>query len=222
MTVPTPAEPPAASGTRRYHSPRRTEQAEQTRTAILAAAHDLLVTEGYARTTVQGIADRAHVNIDTVYRAVGRKADVVRAVVESAISGTPHTVPAAEREYVQRIRAAGTAGEMLDIYATAITAILQRLAPVVTALRDAAGTDEASSDLWHEISERRAANMRDLAAELRATGELRAELDDDTVADIIWSTNSPEYWNLLVAQRGWAPERFRTHLADAWRRMLLL
>ncbi len=63
--------------------------------------------------------------------------------------------------------------------------------------------------------------MRDFAADLRATGELREDLDDDTVADIIWSMNGTEYWMLLVEQRHWTPDTFRDRLADAWRRLLL-
>jgi hypothetical protein len=63
--------------------------------------------------------------------------------------------------------------------------------------------------------------MRLFAADLRATGELRADLSDDDVADIIWSMNAAEYWSLLVRQRGWKPERFTAFLADAWTRLLL-
>ncbi len=206
---------------RRYHSPVRAEQAVQTRAAIIDAARQLLVTEGFARTTVHRIAERAGVHVDTIYRSVGRKPELVRAVVESALSGTSEAVPAIERDYVQQIRAATTAGEKIDIYAAAITQIQQRLAPVFLALRDAARTDESSLRLWEEIAERRSRNMRELAADLRSTRELRTDLDDDTVADIIWSMNATEYWVLLIDRRGWSPERFRTWLADAWRRLLL-
>jgi hypothetical protein len=63
--------------------------------------------------------------------------------------------------------------------------------------------------------------MHAFAAELRATGELRDDRTDDQIADIIWSTNAPEYWDLLVRERGWTPEQFTTHLADTWIRLLL-
>ena len=63
--------------------------------------------------------------------------------------------------------------------------------------------------------------MRVLAADLRATGELRPDLSDAQVADIIWTMNAAEFWDLLVRERGWTPEDFATWLADAWQRMLL-
>ena len=59
------------------------------------------------------------------------------------------------------------------------------------------------------------------AADLRATGELRGDLTDDEVADILWSMNSAEYRVLLVGERGWSAERFGAWLADAWTRTLL-
>jgi hypothetical protein len=35
--------------------------------------------------------------------------------------------------------------------------------------------------------------MREFAADLRSTGELRTDLTDREVADIIWTMNGPEY-----------------------------
>lgn len=62
--------------------------------------------------------------------------------------------------------------------------------------------------------------MRDLAADLRATGQLRDDLDDGEVADIIWSLNAVDYY-MLLRERGWSAERFAAWLADAWTRLLL-
>ena len=62
--------------------------------------------------------------------------------------------------------------------------------------------------------------MRRFAAELRSTGELRADLSDDEVADIVWSTNAPEYY-LLLDERGWTPEAYERLLVDVWTRTLL-
>jgi hypothetical protein len=122
---------------------------------------------------------------------------------------------------VQHIVAAATAVEKLSIYADAITAIHQRLAPVFRALRDAASTDDDCAALWAEIATRRATNMRAFAADLRSTGELRRDLTDDQVADVVWSMNAAEYWDLLVRERGWTPRQFRDWLTDAWIRLLL-
>jgi AcrR family transcriptional regulator len=206
---------------RAYNSPRRVEQAASTRREVLLAARELFVSNGYTATTVADIAARARVSLDTIYATVGRKPALLRELVETAISGSEQGVPAAQRDYVMQISAADTAPAKIAIYAAAITAIQHRMAPVFLALRDAAATDSECADLWSEISRRRARNMRDFAADLRSTGQLREDLTDDQVADIIWSMNAAEYWDLLVRERGWAPDQFRDWLIDAWSRLLL-
>ncbi|HEX5189417.1 MAG TPA: helix-turn-helix domain-containing protein [Streptosporangiaceae bacterium] len=204
-----------------YYSPRRAEQAIATRRAVLEAARDLFIERGYAVTTVADIARRARVHVDTVYAAVGRKPALLREVLETAISGRDQAVPATQRDYVARVEAARGASKKIETYVAALVDIQPRLAPVYLALRDAAATDPDSAATWRDISERRARNMRAFAADLRSTGELRTDLSDDDVADIVWSMNGPEYWTLLVIDRGWTPERFASHLTDAWQRLFL-
>lgn len=60
-----------------------------------------------------------------------------------------------------------------------------------------------------------------LAKELRLTGEVRADLSDQQVADIPWSTNAAEFWTVLIDGRGWTPQQVGEWLADAWVRLLL-
>jgi AcrR family transcriptional regulator len=206
---------------RRYHSPLRKEQAAATRDAVLAAARELFVGEGYRSSTVAGIARRAGVAVDTIYATIGRKPDLLREVVETAISGTGQAVPAERRDYVIQMREAKAAAEKISIYAHALARIQPRLAPVYVALRDAAGTDPDCAALWKEISDRRAANMLKFVEDLASTGELRTDRPAEELADAVWSMNGPEYWVLLVDQRGWSPERFADWLTDAWCRLLL-
>ncbi len=210
-----------AEANRSYRSPRRTEQAAATRSDVLEAARELFAAAGYSATTVAQIAKRARVSLDTVYAAVGRKPAILRELVETAISGTDQAVPAEQREYVIRIAAAPTARGKIAIYAAAITAIHRRLAAVFLALRDAAPTDQECAELWAAIARRRANNMLLFAADLRRTGELRNDLDDRQVADILWSMNAAEYWDLLVGQRSWTPDQFADWITDAWTRLLL-
>ena len=206
---------------RPYRAPRRLEQAAATRRAVLAAARQLFAEQGYRKTSVADVARRAGVNADTIYAAVGRKPMLLRQLVETAISGADEAVPAEERDYVRQIRTTQGARAKLATYAEALGAILPRLAPIFLCLSEAAADDPDCASLRREISERRAANMRRFAADLRATGELRKDLSDDEVADIVWSLNSSEYYALLVQQRGWSADRFAAWLADAWARLLL-
>lgn len=206
---------------RPYSSQTRREAATRTRQAVLAAASQLFVERGYAGMTMQAVADEAGVAVDTVYAAVGTKPSIVRELIEAAISGTGARVPAEDRDYVQRIRAAPSAQTKLTIYARAMRRIHARLAPLVIALRDASSLHPELAALWQEISERRANNMRLLADDLLATGEIRPGLSRDELADLIWATNSPEFYVLLVGQRHWSARRYERWLSDAWIRLFL-
>lgn len=208
-------------GKRRYDATRRRRAAAATRRRILEEARTLFVTEGYAATPVSLIAERSGVSTDTVYAAVGPKPAVFRELVELALSGTEEVVPGPDRDYAVRMRAEPDAVGKLAIYAEAVTAIQLRLAPLFVALRHAASADDQLAALWSEISQRRARNMRMLTADLAATGRLRPDLTHDEAADVIWATNSAEFFSQLVHERGWSPERFQTWLLDAWVRLLL-
>lgn len=207
--------------TRRYDSSRRRAAARRTRRGILEAAVHRFVADGYAATTMAVIAADAGVAVDTIYSAIGTKAQVFRLLVESALSGEDEPVPALERDYVQSMREADGARAKLTVYARAVREIHVRLGPLFGVLRHAAEMDDELAALWSEIAQRRAENMRLLAADLAGTGELRTDLAVDDVADIVWATNSSELYDLLVRGRGWSPERFEAFLLDAWCRILL-
>jgi AcrR family transcriptional regulator len=204
---------------RRYDATKRREAAARTRQAILDAALELFVTQGYTATSMTAIAAQANVALDTIYASVGRKPELARLLIETAISGTTQAVPADERDYVQAIRAAPDAEAKIEIYASVMRIIAGRLVPVLGIIQQAAATEPELSSLWREISDRRAANMRRFAADLAAVSALR--MDPDQAADIIWATNAPELYQLLVGQRGWTPERYQGFLADTWRRLLI-
>jgi hypothetical protein len=61
--------------------------------------------------------------------------------------------------------------------------------------------------------------MRLLAVNLAESGGLRVEVEE--AADVIWATNSPELYLLLVRDRGWELSRYRSWLAETWKRLLL-
>lgn len=206
---------------RRYDSTTRRAAAERTRFSILDSARRLFVEKGYAATTMPAIARAAGVALDTVYATVGTKAELFRLMVETALSGREEAVPADEREYVRAIREEPDAARKLQKYANALADIQPRLAPLFQVLQTAAPQDADLGALWQEISSRRAANMRLLAKNLTATGRVRTELTESAVADVLWSMNSPEFYLLLVGQRGWSPQEFGLWLADAWVRLLL-
>ena len=205
-----------------YDSSSRKEAARLTQRSILEAARSVFLDKGYAAATMPAIAQAAGVALDTVYATVGKKPALFRLLIEAAISGKDGVAaPPEERDYVQAIRAETDAAGKLRIYAAALRSIQQRLSPLFCVLQGAGSLDRELAALWKGIAERRAKNMRLFAADLTATGRVRPHLSAAKVADIIWTMNSPEFYRLMVKERGWSPKKFEEWLADAWIRLLL-
>jgi AcrR family transcriptional regulator len=205
---------------RSYDASSRRAAAQRRRLSILAAARDLFVEGGYAATSVQAVAERAGVSLDTVYAVVGRKPQLLLAVHDMALAEGPAPLPAGQRDYVRAVQEAPTAEAKIRTYASAMARVLPRSVPIMRALREAGATEPECAAQHDAISERRAANMRRFVADLRATGELRPELSDDDAADLVWSLNSPE-WFTLVTSRGRTPEQYADLLSDVLLRSLL-
>src|SRR3954465_12594099 len=88
---------------RRYHSPRRREQAEGTRLAILEAAQHLFEQQGYAATTMAAVAAEAGVTARTVYLAFETKGGLLRALWHLRLRGDEADVPVGERAWYREL-----------------------------------------------------------------------------------------------------------------------
>lgn len=206
---------------RTYDSSVRREGALSRQRAILEAAGHLFAKHGYAATSMPAVAKQAGVALDTIYASIGTKPKLFRLLIETAISGKDEAVEADRRDYVHAIRKATDPVAKLGIYANAIATLQLRLAPLLQVLTAATAAHPDLAVLWQQIAARRATNMLEFARDLKSTGRLRPDLSVETAADIIWSMNAPEYYLLLVGQRGWSSEQFAAYLKDAWTRLLL-
>jgi AcrR family transcriptional regulator len=205
---------------RSYDNENRRAQSDATRRRILDAARELVTTKGYRATTIAEIARRSSVHVDTVYALIGRKPEILRELIELAISGADIPLAPEERDYVQGMQAERDPAERLAIYAAAVRAIQERMAPLLLALRDAGSTEPDAEAVWQQISRRRATNMRRLVADL-GDGALRDGVTVDEAADVIWATASSELFVLMTEDRGWSAARFERWLHDTWCRLLL-
>ncbi len=73
---------------RSYDNSSRAEAARETRLRILAAARRLIVSEGYRSFSIAALAEAAGVSPQTVYNAVGGKAEVLKAATTSRSRAT--------------------------------------------------------------------------------------------------------------------------------------
>ena len=174
-----------------------------------------------AATTMVAIGAAAGVSVETIYLSIGPNAALVRYLVETALSETDEPVPALERKGVAEIQAEPDPQRKVRLFARVVRQLQERLAPIWAIVLEAAPGDAELVSLIHELNERHIGNMRLFVEHLAAAGCLRPGLSIDLAADVVWATNSPEFYSLLVRGRGWNGDMLEGWLADAWQRLLL-
>src|SRR6478672_10942083 len=86
---------------RRYHSPQRLLQAEDTRRKVLDAARRLFAAQGYAATTLPNIAREAGVSQPTITAVFGTKAQLLSQMIQLAVRGDAESPSLAARPWWQ-------------------------------------------------------------------------------------------------------------------------
>ncbi|MBF6620497.1 MAG: TetR/AcrR family transcriptional regulator [Patulibacter sp.] len=170
--------PSAPEPARERSGPRRNEAS---RRAILTAAFALVGEVGYARLTIEGIAARAGVGKQTIYRWWPSKGavlfDAFLALAEDG-DGDPALPDTGSLEADLRLVLRATVAELVD----------PRYDRPMRALSAAMLND---SGLAAEYEQRLEAPMRELKrarlASARDAGELPADVDLDLAIDLLWS-----------------------------------
>jgi len=106
----------AVKPARSYDSSSRHEQARRNRDDILGNARMLFLELGYAGTTMRAVAERANVSVETIYKSIGNKPAVLKAVLDAAIVGDDEPVPMLRRELVARMRAESDPHKLFALY----------------------------------------------------------------------------------------------------------
>jgi AcrR family transcriptional regulator len=208
--------------TRRYHSPRRQEQAAATRRQILEAAERCFREQGYAATTMAGIAGAAGVALKTVYLAFETKSGVLRGLWNLRLRGEDDGVPMPRRDWYQAVLAEPDPEHQLAATAASSREVKERAGWLFEVLRSGASLDPDIAELWGRIQVEFRAVMLGIVQSLHAKGVLREEIDPERAADVVWTLNHPDVWLLLVGERGWTPAEWEAWFLASCRAQLLV
>jgi AcrR family transcriptional regulator len=207
---------------RPYSSPLRAQQADATRRAVLGAAQELFIAQGYGATTLDQIAALAGVSKPTVFSAVGNKQTVLSAVRDVAMAGDDEKLSMVERPLAKEIRQEPDPYRAVELMADLFTGIDRRYARIDEVLRGAAHSGEPGPrELWNTSEEQRLTGARIWATSLADKGPFRDGVDVDAATDLLWLHMAPDQYHRLVHVRGWSDERFRHFLIDSLTRLLL-
>jgi AcrR family transcriptional regulator len=200
---------------RRYDSPRRREQAAATRREILEAAQRLFEQRGYAATTMAAIAAEAGVALKTVYVAFETKSGVLRALWHLLLRGDQDDVPVGERRWYREILDEPDPERRLRLSARNSRVVKERAGALMEVIRSAAPSDPDTNALWSRIQTDFYENQWLIVEAVHSRKALRPGLDVTRAADILWTLNHPDVWQLLVGTRGWTPDEWEQWFGDA-------
>jgi len=206
---------------RNYDSSGRKEQAARNRQAVLAAARALFLEHGYGATTMPAVATAAGVSVETIYKTIGSKPELLKAVLDVAIVGDDEPVPMLERGLVRRVNAEPEPHRKFAMFGAHMAEAAPRHVPIQLLTKAAARDDAAAAAVWEQMCKERLTGMTAFATRLLNDKVLRKGVTVEEARDVLWSLQSPELYEVLVLQRGWEPERYGRFIAQALSAALL-
>jgi len=196
-----------------YDSRGRQAQARRNRDAILDVARAAFLARGYAATTMASIAGEVGLSVDTVHKAFGGKAGLVRAIYERSLSGEGPV--AAPRRSDNMQVAEHDPRTIVRHWGTLSTEVAPLVAPVHLLIRDAAATDSEMAALLRDSDHQRRERMRHNARTLADRGHLKPGITLEDATDVMWTFSSPELYELLIIRCGWNLTRYGCFLAES-------
>lgn len=199
---------------RPYDSPLRRAQAAETRRQILRAAQELFERDGYATTSVAAIASAAGVSLKTVYLVFETKSGLLRALWHVLLRGEQDSTPVGEQRWYREVLEEADPERQLRLNMRNSLMVKTRAGAMLEVIRTAASADPDIAALWARIQAEFHDNQRAIVQSIADKRRLAAGLDVARATDILWSLNHPSLYALLVAERGWSPERYEHWLSD--------
>lgn len=200
---------------RPYDASGRQERARQRRLAVVAAARELFERDGYRATTIAGIASRAGVSAESIYKGFGTKAAVAKAVFDLVVAGDDEPVPVAERDSARSVQDEPDVRRKIALFVDGLVQRQARSAKVQILIRDGRHVDDALVPVWAALHDEGLAGMTVLGRHLLASGQLRDQIDADEVRDVLWNYLAIDHYERLVLDRGWATDRYAAWLTTA-------
>jgi TetR/AcrR family transcriptional regulator of autoinduction and epiphytic fitness len=199
---------------RPYDTTNRQRQAAETRRRIFEAAQELFTRDGYVTTTIAAIAEHAGVAVQTVYASAKSKRDILKGILDLAISGEDEQVPVQASSRWQEIEAEPDPRTKLRRLARLHREICVRQAPAFAIMADAAGSDTEIRTLMHDMADQRYQDHHHLAKTLHQNSHIRPDLSSRRAADIIWALANERTYLALVRDRRWSTQDYEDWLAD--------
>ena len=190
----------------------RAERALRTRRRVLECAYSRFVSQGYAATTMEQIADDAGVAVQTVYYAFRTKGQLLRELVERTAAGEDEPVPVIDRPWMAQVLSSPSAEDALAMAIEHGTEIYRKVAPLWPAIGAASGVDPEVERYWNDVTAGRRAGMHRVIVRLAELGRLRNDLSEQQATDVLFVLMGHDVYRSLVREAGWSISDYRAWL----------
>jgi AcrR family transcriptional regulator len=167
---------------------------------MLDAAYELFCSDGYRTTTMDAIAARAGVAVQTLYFTFHTKDELFQAVHERTVLGDEALPPPLQPWYLAAVAAEGI-DEAVRHICRGVLSISRRVAPMIPAFHAVAG--DPAGEVWERSQQMRHDGMADLVAVLIKKAPLRKHVTKDHAADVLYLLLGPDLYWTMVLGRGW-------------------
>lgn len=200
--------------TRAYRASLRQEQADLTRRRIMEAGRRLLAKGTYSSVTMREVAAEAGVAYQTVYAIFGNKLQLAQAIIEA---GWPHIADALR--LVEEGRRSNDPQVWMRVAAAISRRIYEVCADMPRFMRESG--DPTLRGRYEFTEGERYRQFAELRKMLEGSGRLRQGLTAEEAHAILWGLTGPDWYCLMVFERGWEPARYEEWLAQALSDLLL-
>ncbi len=212
----------AARNTTRQREAGAASRAE-TRRRLLQAATAEFAERGYHAATVNRIADRAGVTVQTLYLAWGSKRALLRAHMDASLSGDPDAQYAEELPHLiadALDRPGADARTTVKHLAAFYRGLAERAALGWRLYRDAAASDAEIAADWQALHQLRHHTFAEMIRRI-PTKSLRKGMSRAAATDTAWAIASPETYELLVRTGDYTLDQYEEWVASTIANALL-
>ncbi len=193
----------------------RQQQAEATRSRVVATAAKLFASDGYARTTLAKIAEEAGVSAETV-QGQGPKAALLIAAIEYAAFGVTGEENIFNLDVGRKLLVIDDCDEAVDFVVAAQTDVHARTAQLALALIGGASADPELDRYLEDFNARLNQQVRRVFDAFWRRGWLRTDVRFNETVETAAVLCSVETYLRIVHRDGWSDHAYRR-----WLRRLL-
>jgi AcrR family transcriptional regulator len=191
--------------------PKAQARAQATRARIVQRAYGLFCELGYQGTTMEAIAERSGVAVQTVYFNYRTKGILLQAVHEWTVLGDDPKPPPLQDWNIAAMKEPD-ARDVLPKLIAGIADIQARVAPMIPVYHSVA--QDPAGAVYQQSEELRRQDMAKLVDALAEKTPLVPGLARDRAADLLFFLTGPECYRALVLTAGWSQDEWAHWTSD--------